>query len=190
MLTHIHTYLLSVDDVTLAARLFLEKANMVELTPGVSFVSLSLDPGECADGMWLFRDRSGNVFVLAVDCKSKMIGESPPSQSNPETEPSPYTFANLPGQGSQAQRFLDVVSAAKAWPVGDVRDGSMLDALRKGRFLYTYVSTLSEATFAVGEHVLHMGRVDSERFLSFFSAYYSLHRSSSGSADAEQTRRK
>ena len=186
----VHTYLLFIGDAALATRLFLEKANMVELTPGFSFVSLSLDPGECADGMWLFRDQSSNVFVLAMDCKSKMIGESASSQSNPETEPSPYTFINLPGRGSQAQHFLNVVSVAKTWREADVRDGSMLDALRKGRFLYTYVNTLSEATFAVGEHVLHMGRVDSERFLSFFSAYYSLHRSSSGSADAEQTRRK
>ena len=126
------------------------------------------------------------MFVLAVDCKSKQIRESAPSHS--DSDQSTFTFANLPGRGSQALHFQAVSEAAQAWPVSDVQAGSMLDALRKGNFLYVYLSTQTESTFGVGDHVLHMGRADSERFLSFFKSYYMLHRSSSSSAEAEAVR--
>jgi hypothetical protein len=87
-----------------------------------------------------------------------------------------------------ALHFLNMAKEATAWPVKDVQAGSMLDAMRTGNFLYVYLSTQAESTFGVGDHILHMGRADSERFLSFFKSYYMLHRSSSSSAEAEAAR--
>ena len=84
--------------------------------------------------------------------------------------------------------FLNVTKEAAAWQEDKVKEGSMLDALRRGNFLYVYLSTQTNSTFGVGDHILHMGRADSESFLSFFKSYYMLHRSASISADAETTR--
>jgi hypothetical protein len=164
----------------------LEDANATQLTPDVSFISISLDPSECADGMWIIRDKDSNPFVLAVDCKSRQIGRSISTKFS--SSESGAAMNDLPGRGSQALHFLNMAKDATAWPVSDVQAGSMLDALRKGRFLYVYLSTQAESTFGVGDHILHMGRADSERFLSFFKSYYMLHRSLSSSAEAEAAR--
>jgi hypothetical protein len=165
---------------------FLQTASTVVLKNDVSFMKVILHPGECADGMWIIRDKDSNPFVLAVDCKSRQIGRSISTKSS--SSESGAAMNDLPGRGSRALHFLNMAKDATAWPVKDVQAGSMLDALREGRFLYVYVSTQAESTFGVGDHILHMGRADSERFLSFFKSYYMLHRSSSSSAEAEAAR--
>lgn len=156
-----------------ANRDFLKKANTVILRSPVSYMKITLHPSECADGMWLFRNDKDAPFVLAVDCKSRQIGKP----TRDRLVASEGALDDLPGQGSQAVHFLNVATAAAAWPADEVQDGSMLDALRCGNFLYLYLSTQTESTFAVGSNILHLGRADSECFLSFFKTYYTLHRS-------------
>lgn len=156
------------------ARDFLEAANSAILEPDDSYMKLNVDPRECVDGMWILRRRGRDPFILAVDCKSRQIDKPTRHRSTKNT----HLADDLPGRGSQAQHFLNVVKEAQAWSASEVQNGSMLDAMRRGNFLYVYLSTQADSTFAVGDHILHLGSADSERFLSFFKSYYLLHRPS------------
>lgn len=152
---------------------FLSAANLVTQEQG-SFVHIKLHPNECADGLWMFpKSRDSIPFLLAVDCTSRHFD----STSAQDTADTGHSFYELPGQGSQALRFFNLVKEAMAWPVADVRDGSMLDALRSGNFLYVYINPKANSTVAVGDHILHMGQEDSSRFLSFFNSYFCLYKS-------------
>ena len=67
---------------------------------------------------------------------------------------------------------MGVVGAAKAWASSEVVEGSLLQALRKDRFLYVYVDTATHSpSFAVGDHVVQLGERDSKRLLSVFSQW-------------------
>lgn len=175
-------------------RKFLHAASGVVLGAQHSYLELQLHSHECADGGWLLRDdTTGRSFALFVDCKSAQIVSERQSAyleklSNLDTaqEVDSWDRSRLPGGGSQAKQLLAVADMAQQLPASDVSDQSLAAALRKGDFVYVYLNTSCENTFGIGDSILHMGRLDANRFLSFFSEFYTLHRASSKAAELER----
>ena len=157
---------------------FLDAANRVIFAPGVAYIQVQLDRGECADCAWLLRMEDGNTFLLFIDCKSKQVKSlAPAAPAAPEEHPQ---------QGEQAIHFLSLINTALTMFRDDeVVENSLLDTIRSGRVLYVYLDTGGD-TYGVGDSILHMGEEDSTAFLSFFNDFYRLHRASSTSSKEEE----
>jgi len=94
-----------------------------------------------------------------------------------------FDFTDLPKNGKQALHLLDIAKMSKKWTPSTVKKGSMLDALREDNYVYIYINTAkSTSSFAVGDHVMQLGEIDSKRFLSFLLDSYRLVRTASTSA--------
>ena len=179
-----------------------------------AYIELQLNPFECADGGWLFRSRESNdsseesVFALFVDCKSAQEQEQEQEEEEgnvvaavPDawapkvmcTGRKEFHAGLLPGKGEQAKRLLNMASAVRDGRDRDqdrdiIQKGSLADALAQGNFLYVYLNTGREASFGVDGHILHMGRKDTEWFLSIFKELYSVYRHSSKEGDKKGAR--
>ena len=169
---------------------FIKDANDGILGETTAFVQFELDEYECADGAWLFRSsKSDQVFALFVDCKSAAIKSSTVKSDDSLsgtniTKLSDYAMRQLPKNGKQAQRLLDIAKRARSLPV--IENNSLAEALSSGRFLYVYINTNNKDSFSVGDNIIHLGRKHSDEFLSFFRDFYILHRSSSNAANTER----
>ena len=94
----------------------------------------------------------------------------------------------LPKGGAQAHRLRVIAERLRTMQAAaqDGRDGpegfsitpgSLAEALVKGDYLYVYVSTKMEGTFGIDDHIVHLGRSDSECFLGFLKEPYEVNRS-------------
>ena len=168
-------------------------------------MELQLNRYECADGGWLFRTQPSEgqdeePFALFVDCKSAANRTALPKVEAASALADNFVSENgsvglqsfLPGKGKQAKHLLNIASAVQNCRDRDrncITKGSLADALAQGNFLYVYLNTGSEKTFGVENHILHLGRNETEKFLSFFKELYALYRYSSKAADKEQEAR-
>lgn len=149
--------------------------NEAVLSGLVSFMKLNLHADECADSAWLLRTATGECLSVFIDLKSAMAKEADVvGEATIPKEFSTYEHSSLPRNGEQASHFLAVVEIVKTRDL--VGADSLLGALQRGKFLYVYINTANIPSYCVGDHILHIGKQDSERFLSFFRQYYVLHR--------------
>lgn len=132
-----------------------------------------LDVKDFADAAWMLRTETGDPFLLFVDGKSSRINMVGKGHLPPSTQPCQMT--DLPGNGKQASRLLNIASMTET--LANVREGSMADALKKGRYLFVYMNTgRPSQTFGVGNKILHIGGNDAKSFLSFCEEFYYLNR--------------
>jgi hypothetical protein len=165
---------------------FLTAANEIVLGEDDSCAFVSLHKKEFADVALLLRSpttsNQNNTFLLILECKSAKISMSEPQKSRCDK----YTFSDLPSKGSQAKHLASLVKDANLMDDKLVTPGSVLDALKKGNYLYVYMSTKSDESFSVGNNVLVMGKDDCFNYLSFFKPLYELMRSGSSAASLER----
>ena len=168
---------------------FLDKANDIifDHESSVSGLHIELHKQECADGCWLLPTGRNpeDVIALFIDCKSGAIPDDEASANAGDTVISsaighndwgdllPRRKGEEPGRG--ARHLLKLADLANEREASTVHPGSLLDALRRGRFVYVYLRAQEgQTTFGVGDHVLQVGCSDMQTFLSFFLDLYKL----------------
>jgi hypothetical protein len=95
-------------------------------------------------------------FILIIDNKSCREFRNEASDaayveadSAANTRKRGFSFADLPGNGSQTKHMEKIVNEAKAWP-HQVLKGSLLEAFQKNNYIYVYLNTAKAApSFAV-----------------------------------------
>ena len=174
---------------------FLSDANKAPAIKGDILELKPVPDKECFDYGFMFSSGiDGKPFAVFIDAKSgrqyrseatdtKIVsGTGLPISAEVNMNPPKrdFKFADFSKNGKQALHLLDIAKVSKEWDPATVKKGSMLDALREGNYLYIYVNTNESASsFAVGDHVMQLGEIDSKRFLSFLYDSYRLVRTAS-----------
>lgn len=170
---------------------FLSSLNEAKLGDQDAYMELNLNDKDFVDGAWMLRmDKTGEPFILFMECKYPVLNSV---ASGIERKGIPFKrglseeqlMQLLPGNGQQAQRMLEVEKAVKQ--MASVEHGSAADAIRKGNYLFVYLSTGASPTFGVGEHILRLGDEDSNRFLICFRDLCRMHRMVSEGAKRERS---
>eukprot|EP01042_Synura_sphagnicola_P003777 gene3777-4709_t len=91
----------------------------------------------------------------------------------------PCTVDDL--QSEQARRFETLIAAARERDkASKFKEGSLLEALVDGRYLFVYlVTSVGSQSFAVGDNTVVLQGVDANCYLSFFYDFYRLLREGS-----------
>eukprot|EP01031_Cornospumella_fuschlensis_P028113 gene28113-33946_t len=174
---------------------FLDKANDIifDHESSVSGLHIELHKQECADGCWLLPTGRNpeDVIALFIDCKSGAIPDDEAdakADSVTSSSTKQYGWGDLPSRkgeepGRGARHLLKLADLAKDREASSVHAGSLLDALRRGRFVYVYLRAQEgQTTFGVGDHVLQVGWRDMQTFLSFYLDLYKLVRTTCSGA--------
>jgi hypothetical protein len=168
-----------------------EKGDILELKPAPE--------KECFDYGFIFSSGiDGKPFAVFIDAKSGLQNRSEVTDTqivsenilsiseddvNMNSFQGDFNLTDLPKKGKQALHLLNISNMSKDWAPASVKKGSMLEALRSDNYLYIYINTAkSTSSFAVGDHVMQLGEIDSKRFLSFLLDSYRLVRTASTSA--------
>ena len=168
-----------------------KKGDILELKPAPE--------KECFDYGFIFSSGiDGKPFAVFIDAKSgrqnrsevtdtQIVSETSLSISeddvNMNSFQGDFDLTDLPKKGKQALHLLNISNMSKDWAPATVKKGSMLEALRSDNYLYIYINTTKSASsFAVGDHIMQLGEIDSKRFLSFLLDSYRLARTASTTA--------
>lgn len=158
---------------------FLTKSNEIVFDAITQYFEVKLHSKDFADACWFLRFHDTH-FVLFVDCKSAKI-----SSNSMEARPHHYfSVQDLPSRGSQALRVADLAEKLRSFD--GLTKGSFAEAVSKGNYLYVYLDTHPTDTYGVGDHILHIGNIESNKYLSFFREFYNLHRLASTGASKER----
>eukprot|EP01031_Cornospumella_fuschlensis_P026292 gene26292-31761_t len=169
-------------------RAFLDKANNIIIDHESSAecgLHIELHKQECADGCWLLPTGRNpeDVIALFIDCKS---GANPNDEADANADAvtsswtKRYGWGDLPSRegeepGRGARHLLKLADLATERNASSVHPGSLLDTLRRGRFVYVYLRAQEgQTTFGIGDHVLQVGCSDMQTFLSFFLDLHKL----------------
>jgi len=178
---------------------FLSDANKAPFKKGDILELKPAPEKECFDYGFIFSSGiDGKPFAVFIDAKSgrqnrsevtdtQIVSETSLSISeddvNMNSFQGDFDLTDLPKKGKQALHLLNISNMSKKWAPATVKKGSMLEALRSDNYLYIYINTTKSASsFAVGDHIMQLGEIDSKRFLSFFLDSYRLVRTGSTSA--------
>ena len=178
---------------------FLSDANKAPFKKGDILELKPAPDKECFDYGFIFSSGiDGKPFAVFIDAESgrqyrsevtdtQIVSETnlPISEDdvNMNSFQGDFDLTDLPKKGKQALHLLNISNMSKKWAPATVKKGSMLEALRSDNYLYIYINTTKSASsFAVGDHIMQLGEIDSKRFLSFFLDSYRLVRTGSTSA--------
>jgi len=149
---------------------------------------------ECFDSGWLIPQKTMTKKPIAIfiACKPRTCttppsleaeyGKTNPPHPNPHIvlgNEEPYTVDDLPSE--QARRFETLIAAARERDkASKFKEGSLLEALVDGRYLFVYlVTSVGSQSFAVGDNTVVLQGVDAKCYLSFFYDFYRLLREGS-----------
>jgi hypothetical protein len=154
---------------------FLSQANST-FSIDDDILTLSPDIKECFDYGLMFytkRSRCSTPFAIFIDTKSGNPAGTGANNTHLTKTQSVFTINDLPKNGKQALHLMDI--ANRATHMKNINNRSMLEALRRGSYLYIYVnSTIGAPSYAVNDHVIQLGERDTKSLLSFFADSYRL----------------
>jgi len=83
-----------------------------------------------------------------------------------------FSFSGLPNKGKEASYLAELAERAQG---RSLVEGSFLEALVDGRYLYIYLDTSYRTpSFRVGDNIVIMRGKDTMRFLSMYHDFYGL----------------
>ena len=154
---------------------FLSQANST-FSIDDEILTLSPDTKECFDyGLMFYTKglRCSTPFAIFIDTKSGNPAGTGANNTHLTKTQSVFTINDLPKNGKQALHLMDI--ANRSTQMKEVNNRSLLEALRRGSYLYIYVnSTIGAPSYAVNDHVIQLGERDTKSLLSFFADSYRL----------------